>query len=125
MFFSKNITLKKLLIIPFKNSMNQPKAIPSPSLEKPTMKKSHPKQISYTLLKDFMNQPRAISSPSLKKSTMKKVHPKQTSYTFLKNSMDQPRAGMIKRVSYSDSPYFLLSRKIFLYSSSRRLLYRS
>ena len=95
--------------------MNQPKAIPSPSLEKPTMKKSHPKQISYTLLKDFMNQPRAISSPSLKKSTMKKIHPKQTSYSFLKNSMDQPRIDIIKNVLYSDSLFScILEKKLFI-----------
>ena len=39
--------------------MNQPRAVPSPSLKKPILKKSHPKETSYTFFKNSMDQPRA------------------------------------------------------------------
>ena len=59
-----------------------------------------------------MNQSRAVPSPSLKKPTLKKSDPKPTSSTFSKDLMYQSRADIIK-ILYSDSPYFLHSRKMF------------
>ena len=86
-----------------------------------------------------MQQPRAISSSSLKKQ--RKNHLKKNLILFQKNSsfnkflmfsakkilysMDQPRIDIMKNVLYSDSLYFLHSRKKNLCLSSRRFSYCS
>ena len=55
----------------------------------------------------------------------KKSHPKQILYTFVKKCfihMDQPRADMVKRKLYSDSHYFLHSRKFFNIPTLQKIL---